>query len=469
MLRQRTRTLQAAIALTDAVSTTAAFFVAYYAAGPLLQRLPGVRVVLPITRYLWVLAMSVPMWWVLFAAFRCYDLSPLERLRDSLRRLWPPLLVGILAVGAATFFYKEPHFSRRMVAAFALANVFFILLGRALALAVAARSHKATGGMRKVLFIGSGPAAEEFADTIRQSGWGLEVAGHLAVGDTKDEAGRNCLGTLNDLPRILDENSIDDAVISDPGGDLATVQHIISVCEEVGVCIHIPSRFFNATLSRPHLESFRGIPMLTFSTAPYNPIALAVKRTADVLFGLLLLVLFAVPMVVFAVIIKLTSPGPIVFKQRRGGLYGRRFTMHKFRSMRVDAEGLRDELAAANEMDGPAFKMRDDPRVTRFGRFLRRHSLDELPQLWNVLKGDMSLIGPRPPLTGELEKYERWQRRRLCMRPGLTCIWQVKDRNLAPFEKWMEYDLYYIDHWSLWLDLKIALLTIPAMLRGTGM
>ena len=142
--------------------------------------------------------------------------------------------------------------------------------------------------------------------------------------------------------------------------------------------------------------------------------------------------------------------------------------MCKFRSMVADAEQRRAELAAANEMGGPVFKMRHDPRVTPFGRFLRRYSLDELPQLWNVLKGDMSLIGPRPPLPAEVQKYERWQRRRLSMRPGLTCIWQVTDRNRATFEKWMEYDLDYIDHWSLWLDFKIALQTIPAVLKGTG-
>ena len=469
MLRQRTRTLQAAVAVADAASTIAAFFVAYYAAGPLLERLPGMKVVLPVTRYLWVLGMSVPMWWVLFAAFRCYDFSPLARLGEGLGRMWRPLLVGTLAVGTATFFYKEPHFSRRVVAAFLFCNVLFILLGRTIALAAAAKSHKAAGGMRKVLFVGSGKAGGDFAETIRRSGWGLAVAGFIATEATPNASDSACLGTLDDLPQILDERSIDDVVISDPGGDLATVQHIINVCEEVGVCIHIPSRFFSASISRPHVETFRGIPMLTFSTAPYNPVALGVKRAADILFGLLLLLLFAVPMAIFAIIIKLTSPGRVIFKQRRCGLYGREFTMYKFRSMRADAEQRKAELTAANEMDGPAFKMRDDPRVTPFGRFLRRHSLDELPQLWNVLKGDMGLIGPRPPLPGELEQYERWQRRRLCMRPGLTCIWQVTDRNLATFEKWMEYDLHYIDNWSLWLDLKIALRTIPAMLRGTGM
>ena len=208
--------------------------------------------------------------------------------------------------------------------------------------------------------------------------------------------------------------------------------------------------------------------MLTFTTAPYNPIALGIKRAADLLGSIVLLILLAVPMLIFAVVVKLTSPGPVLFKQRRSGLYGREFTMYKFRSMVADAEQRRAELTAANEMGGPVFKMRHDPRVTPFGRFLRRYSLDELPQLWNVLKGDMSLIGPRPPLPAEVQKYERWQRRRLSMRPGLTCIWQVTDRNRATFEKWMEYDLDYIDHWSLWLDFKIALQTIPAVLKGTG-
>jgi exopolysaccharide biosynthesis polyprenyl glycosylphosphotransferase len=466
MLRERTHALQAAIAVMDAAATVAAFFGTYYAVGFLPERWLGLKTVLPISQYLWVLIISVPLWWVLFGFFGCYDLSPIERARDTLLRMAAPMAVGALAVGAAAFFSKEPLFSRRVVGAFLVGNVALLIAGRVAALKMTTRLYRVTGALRRVLVVGVGEAAREFGEAVRRAGWGLEFAGHVAP--SPEERTPDCLGVISELPRILDERAVDDVVIADAGGDLAAVQRAIQACEEVGVSIHIPSRFFAAALSRPHLEAFSGIRMLTFTTAPYNPVALGVKRAADLLGSILLLILFSVPMLIFAAVIKLTSPGPVLFKQRRSGLYGRGFTLHKFRSMVADAEQRQAELTAANEMGGPVFKMRNDPRVTPFGRFLRRYSLDELPQLWNVLKGDMSLIGPRPPLPAEVAKYERWQRRRLSMRPGLTCIWQVTDRNRATFEKWMEYDLNYIDHWTLWLDFKIALQTIPAVLKGTG-
>jgi exopolysaccharide biosynthesis polyprenyl glycosylphosphotransferase len=466
MLRQRTRALQAAIAVTDAAATVAAFFGTYYGAGFLPERWLGLKAVLPISQYLWVLIISVPLWWVLFGFFGCYDFSPIEQARDSLLRMAAPLAVGALSIGAAAFFSKEPLFSRRVVGAFLVGNIALLIAGRIAALKTASRFYRATGALRRVLVVGVGEAAREFGETVRRAGWGLEFAGHVAP--SAETRTPECVGVISELPKILDERAVDDVVIADTGGDLAAVQRVIHDCEEVGVSIHIPSRFFAAAPSRPHLEAFSGIRMLTFTTAPYNPIALGIKRAADLVGAIVLLVLLAVPMLIFALIVKLTSPGPVFFKQRRSGLYGREFTLYKFRSMVADAEQRRAELAAANEMGGPVFKIRHDPRITPFGRVLRRYSLDELPQLWNVLKGDMSLIGPRPPLPSEVQRYERWQRRRLSMRPGLTCIWQVTDRNRATFEKWMEYDLDYIDHWSLWLDFKIALRTIPAVLKGTG-
>ncbi len=469
MLQQRTRTLQTSVVLTDAGATATAFFLAYYGAGVLGERWFGLKTVLPLGRYLWLLIAGIPMWWLLFGLFGCYDFSPIERLRESLWRAARPMLVGALAIGAAVFFSKELQFSRRIVGAFLFGNVLLLGLGRAVALVLATRFNRASGRMRRVLVVGTGEAAREWATAVSHAGWGLEMAGYVAPSAQAEEAAEeNFLGSVEELPRILDERSIDDVVLAAMSEDLATLRKAIHACEEVGVCIHIPANFFGASLSRPHLERFQGIPMLTFSAAPYRPVALGVKRGLDVLISALLLAVFALPMLAFAIIIKLTSPGAAIFKQGRCGLYGREFTLYKFRSMIADAEQRRAELDAANEMDGPVFKMKDDPRVTRFGRLLRRYSLDELPQLWNVLKGDMSLIGPRPPLPSEVRQYERWQRRRLSMRPGLTCTWQVTDRNLATFGKWMEYDLKYIDNWSLWLDLKIALLTIPAVLRGTG-
>jgi exopolysaccharide biosynthesis polyprenyl glycosylphosphotransferase len=215
-------------------------------------------------------------------------------------------------------------------------------------------------------------------------------------------------------------------------------------------------------------EEFGGIPLLTFSMGPRDELLLFIRRGIDFVVALSLLLLISPLLLLISAAIKLSGPGPVLFRQQRCGLHGRPFTFLKFRSMRVDAEELKPALAAFNEMDGPAFKMTNDPRVTPVGRLLRRTSLDELPQLWNILRGDMSFVGPRPAVIEEVRQYEPWQRRRLSMPPGLTCLWQVSGRSHLTFEEWMRLDLEYIDNWSLWLDLKIALRTIPAVLFGRG-
>jgi len=477
MLRQRTRTLQATAALVDAIAVATAFFAAYFGAGVLPQRLFGPGKVfetawnplhiLPLSEYLWVLWAGIPMWWALFAIFDCYDFSPIESRRESLRRMAGPLGAGAMAIAAAVFFAKELEFARRVVGSFLLGTVALLAAGRFLFLSVAGRAHRRAGPLRRILVVGAGEGAREFADRIKRQGWGLHMAGFVSP-EAEQPADPALLGNVGALAGILDSGNIDDVVLVDAANDLELAQRVIRLCEEVGVAIHIPSPFFRARLSKPHVETFSGVPMLTFATRPYNPIALGIKRAADLVGSALLLAVSAIPMAFIAVAIKITSSGPAVFRQRRSGLYGRPFTMYKFRSMVADAESMRSDLETANLMDGPVFKMADDPRITPLGRFLRKYSLDELPQLWNVFKGEMSLIGPRPPIPAEVEKYERWQRRRLSMRPGLTCIWQVSDRNKATFERWMEYDLRYIDNWSLWLDLKIALMTLPAVIRGTG-
>ena len=470
MLRQRTRNLQAAVALADAAATALAFALAYYLGGRLLQNVADLKTVLPVDRYLWLPGLAIPLWWVLFGVFGAYDFSPIERTRDSLKRLALPLLLGALAIGAAMFFVKGEFLSRRVVGAFLAADIALILLTRVLMLKAAPRFYHATGALRRVLVIGGDAAALAFGARVERAGWGLQLAGYVLTSDIAPAVPADrVLGPIEDLPILLDETSIDDVVLASPGMDPGALQRVIRQCEEVGVCIHIPSHFFDAALSRPHIEVFGGVPMLTFSTTPYNPVALALKRAIDIVGSLCLGVILSPLLLGIALAVRLTSRGPVVFRQVRSGLYGREFVMYKFRTMVPDAESRRHELDAANEMRGPVFKMKDDPRVTSAGRFLRRHSLDELPQLWNVFKGDMSLIGPRPPLPAEVRKYERWQRRRLSMRPGLACIWQVTDRNRPTFDVWMETDLYYIDHWSLWLDLKVAVKAVPVVIWGTGM
>jgi len=217
------------------------------------------------------------------------------------------------------------------------------------------------------------------------------------------------------------------------------------------------------------LTEFDGFPLLSFSTTPTNEALMFVRRILDVvLASIMLLIAGPLFMLPTAILIKLTSPGPVLFRQKRCGLNGRQFVMYKFRSMVDNAEQLRVELEALNEMDGPVFKSSSDPRITTIGKLIRRRSIDELPQLFNVLRGDMSLVGPRPPLPAEVARYERWQRRRLSMKPGMTCLWQISGRNEVSFEDWMKLDLTYIDNWSLLLDLKILLKTVPVVLLGRG-
>ena len=232
------------------------------------------------------------------------------------------------------------------------------------------------------------------------------------------------------------------------------------------VCLQ--ADFIDLASSRYHTTDFAGAPAIVYSREPELTASRMAKELIDRVvagFGLLII---SPAIAAIATLIKLTSKGPVFFKQERCGLHGRRFNVFKFRTMVPEAESLREALNAQNEMDGPVFKMKNDPRITRVGRVLRKLSLDELPQLINVARGEMSLVGPRPPLPTEVREYDIWQRRKLSMKPGITCLWQVGDRNDTTFEQWMRQDLEYIDNWSLALDAKILLRTIPAVINATG-
>lgn len=248
------------------------------------------------------------------------------------------------------------------------------------------------------------------------------------------------------------------------------VRETIRSCEELGVTFRLKNQDPAMNLTNAIITEIAAEKFLTFINIPYNPHALAIKRVMDINISLLMIVVLSPLILITGVLIKLTSPGPIIFKQERVGLRGRKFYLYKFRTMVADAENIRKDLGDKNEMDGPVFKIRDDPRVTMIGRFFRRTGIDELPQLLNVLKGEMSLIGPRPPLPEETQFYKRWQLRRLSVKPGLSCFWQIKpDRNSIKFEKWMEIDLGYIDNWSLRLDFMILIKTIKTVFQRTGL
>jgi exopolysaccharide biosynthesis polyprenyl glycosylphosphotransferase len=266
---------------------------------------------------------------------------------------------------------------------------------------------------------------------------------------------------------MLRRQVIDEVIFAVSKEELERLEETFLVCEEEGVKTRVLLSFFPQAISKVYLERLGDKPLLTFSATPDDELLL-LKRVLDFAMALTALLVLWPVLLVLAVAVKLTSSGPVLFRQTRCGLGGRKFTLYKFRSMQADADLRREELAALNEVDGPVFKIKNDPRCTPIGRFMRKFSLDELPQLVNILRGDMSFVGPRPPLPEEVEKYEPWQRRRLRMQPGLTCLWALEGRSRLSFRRWMELDLEYIDHWSMTLDCKILLRTIPIVLLGRG-
>jgi exopolysaccharide biosynthesis polyprenyl glycosylphosphotransferase len=276
--------------------------------------------------------------------------------------------------------------------------------------------------------------------------------------------------SVTELVTALHEHSANGVIISAKHAYFERVESVIKICELEGVEAWLIADFFGTQISRADFDEWSGHPLMIFRSAPEASWQGLVKQVADFVGAFVLLILLSPVFLVIALTIKITSPGPVFFRQQRSGLNGAPFKIYKFRTMATNAEQFKHELAAMNEMSGPVFKVTNDPRVTPFGKFLRKFSLDELPQLFNVLRTEMSLVGPRPLPVDEVKRFnDLAHRRRLSVKPGLTCLWQVSGRNqISDFREWVRLDLEYIDNWSLWLDVKIILRTIPAVLRGTG-
>jgi len=324
---------------------------------------------------------------------------------------------------------------------------------------------------RNVLIFGTGGrAAQTGLEIDRHAGWGLRVLGYVDDRDTPVDPRirTDQVHKLWELEDLLREHVIDEALLACPRSMIATMAPAVAVLSEAGVPVTLLSDLFGDLVPPPRMTRFGAMPALSFAPVHHGRLELALKRVADVL-GASVLLVGATPLIgLAALVIRLTSPGPVIFRQVRSGLHGHTFEMLKLRTMFVDAEARKADLLELNEMDGPVFKIANDPRITPVGRFLRRFSIDELPQLWNVLRGDMSLVGPRPPLPSEVSQYRNRDRRRLSMRPGLTCLWQVGGRNEVGFEDWVRLDLEYIDRWSLRTDLRILARTPSAVFRAKG-
>ncbi|MBP7608572.1 MAG: sugar transferase [Steroidobacteraceae bacterium] len=399
-----------------------------------------------------------------------YNLARLQRPVQIFLGVFKAFLMSTVGVLALAYALRDQTFSRAIVATYlVLASTAFFLL-RLTTRELLAYLKSQGIGLSDAIIVGTGPAARAIAEAIgRRPYLGYRVAGFVAVPGEKDaEPGIPTLGSVEELPAIVDRSVVDAVIFGTSLDEAARYEKIIWKLEEVGTTVHLRGDAVGVLLSRTFVGEFEGMPILTLRSTPADWLALVIKRTTDVIGSLVALIGLTPVFAVVAGAVKLTDRGPVFYGQERVGLNGRRFRMWKFRSMFVDAEAKQKELLLQNEMSGPVFKMKHDPRITPVGKWIRRFSIDELPQLWNVLLGDMSLVGPRPPIPKEVQQYERWQRRRLSMKPGITCLWQVGGRNEVDFDTWMKLDMEYIDNWSLGLDMKILLKTIPVVLLARG-
>jgi exopolysaccharide biosynthesis polyprenyl glycosylphosphotransferase len=414
----------------------------------------------PFRYYKWLYLVILPLYPFLLDLNGFYSRAHSLARRNTVWILAKSCAICTLAVMAAMYFFKLAMLSRWVVAFFALFSI-IALFAKDHIFQIYMRNRARRGqDFTEVILVGSEERNAEFAALLEEHPeWSLRVTAKLDPTDN----------LVTQLPAMLHCHPVGCVIFNVSKTSFSEIEKAILACELEGVEAWLVADFVKTSIARATVDDFYGKPLLIFSTTPEVSWQLVCKRLIDIVGSLVGLVILG-PLVLLpaAIIIKLTSPGPILFGQKRSGLHGRLFTMYKFRSMVTNAEMLQAELAAYNEMTGPVFKMKEDPRVTPFGRFLRHTSIDEFPQLWNVLVGNMSLVGPRPPIPSEVQHYDPWHRRRLSMKPGLTCIWQISGRNHIGFDQWMKLDLQYIDNWSLWLDLKILARTLPVVLTGLG-
>jgi exopolysaccharide biosynthesis polyprenyl glycosylphosphotransferase len=452
----------------DTVVLLAAFFVAYGLRVGL--NVPIGRAAGPLGYYLWLLALIVPVWLGGVALLGGYGLTWTTRSRAGLAIGVSTL--GLLVLTALLFLVQESEVNRSLLLLFTVVSGVGIWAARGL-VRDWLRAQRADRWVHVALVVGTDDRAVSVIEALRrypEARWVIRGCVSLdpeELGYTV--RGEPVIGSLQDLAELLQgDDVVDEVFFAVPADRLDRITDALETCENLGVDTRVLVDFYRPAHAHPFVEELFTLPFYGFSPSLTRQGAFFVKRLVDIVAAAFLLVVSSPLLLMVAIVIKLTSPGPVIFRQVRAGFHGRRFDMYKFRTMVAGAEDMRDQVTHLNAMSGPVFKAALDPRRTAIGHFLRRLSLDELPQFANVLAGDMSLVGPRPLPLYEASRIKGAQRRRLAVRPGITGLWQVSGRNMVDFEEWMRMDLLYVDQWSLLLDLRILLRTIPCVLSGKG-
>jgi len=451
---QRKR-VQLLFAIVDAALTLAAFELAYHARiGMTLERI----FFLPRKTHILLVIFCIVVWVGLGSLQRIYEYLDSASARRILAHTLRQAIFGTALVILFQYLLRlDPPLSRSFIALFFFFNLILLTAFRLKARPLIGAFQRGFGSPYHLVIVGSYSKTSALAQTLCEgSPFKINVIAKLSE--------EECAARL---PILLAERVVDEVIFDVDSSRLAGLEEVFLQCDEEGVRTRVAIDFFPHVNSEISLDRVGTAPLLTFSAAPLDDLRLLLKRFFDIVVAGTSLLILSPFIAAVVALIKLTSPGPVIYSQSRCGLNGRRFTMYKFRSMVANADELKSRLNHLSERE-VAFKISHDPRVTPIGRWIRKFSIDEIPQLWNVLRGDMSIVGPRPPLADEVEKYQRWQKRRLRMRPGLTCLWAVCGRDHIDFNSWMRMDISYIENWSLKLDWSIILRTIPHVLAGKG-
>jgi exopolysaccharide biosynthesis polyprenyl glycosylphosphotransferase len=466
--------------LADAILLGAAFVLAYWLRyGVELGSDVAPESFRPLSAFTWYIVAYIAVTLLTLQARGLYALPRGATWLDHMRLITIGSVIGVSALTLGALLVN-PVLPSRML---------FIYLGACTLLVFGAERMGYRGlrmwlwrrgiNIRRAVVVGASPAGQRIMkEIVERPELGYQLAGYLSEADTTARDWRvpikprngelRKLGTINDVRRVLETQNLHELIVALPATHHTQILGIIDSCREFGVTFKLVPDLFEMRFNEVRIDALNGVPLIGVKDVALRGFNLLLKRVIDTVLALAMLVVAAVPMLLIALVVRLTSPGPVLFRQKRVGKGGAIFVCYKFRSMYADAEERKAALMERSDRDGPAFKLRDDPRRTPFGKFIRRTSLDELPQLFNILKGEMSLVGPRPPTPDEVELYDDWHLKRLDVTPGLTGLWQVSGRSDLSFEDMVKLDLYYAENWSPAMDVRIILKTIPTWVKGEG-
>lgn len=453
----------------DILLTVVSFILAYYIrASFIFHRYPSLY---ELEKYLWVLWVIVPSWPIIFKRMGLYNGVLKLELSELVFALGKAVIIGSLIIASAIFASDDDLFSRLLFGIFIILNFLLLLLERIILRQIWAKALTNVKD-RQVVLVSNPEGVFKFKNLIdRDEDIRLNILGYFTInGDDSYVDGVSCLGDMENFNHFLIHKPVDEVIFILPKNYIGDMEEYIITCEELGITVRMLLDLYNLKISKTQISYIGNIPMLTFHTVSLDEDQQLLKRLMDIAGAIVGLIITGILYIILGPIIKLQSPGPVLYSQPRVGRNGRVFNCYKFRSMYADADERKKELEHLNKMKGAMFKIEDDPRVTPIGRIIRKYSLDEFPQFWNVLKGEMSLVGTRPPTLDEVKQYENHHWRRLSIKPGITGLWQVSGRNeIEDFDEIVALDVKYIDNWSLWLDIKIIAKTVLAIFKKTGM